>query len=139
MEICHEPFPYGTFVSFTSCHQIVIQIFHSPSFPFHYFILKDSQPLKIMNIVFSMNILPEWLRETYFVEAKQLKSKNKTYAQISHAATEFFKVFLNHKNRFELPYTKAEYRSNDVKSNSFNKWKAGAWASGTTMRLGWQL
>ena len=59
MEICHEPFPYGTFVSFTSCHQIVIQIFHSPSFPFHYFILKDSQPLKITNIVFpSPSLIP---------------------------------------------------------------------------------
>ena len=69
----------------------------------------------------SMHMLLERPGETYFAEAKQLKSKNKTCAQISPAAVEFFKVFLNHKNGFELPYVHAEYRTYDVKSNSFSK------------------
>ena len=71
----------------------------------------------------SMNVLLERPGETYFAEAKQLKSKNKTCAQISPAAAEFFKVFLNHKNGFEVPYAHTEYRTYDVKSNSFSKWK----------------
>ena len=69
----------------------------------------------------SMNVLLERPGETYFTEAKQLKSKNKTCAQISLAAAEFFKVFLNHKSGFDLPYAHTEYRTYDVKSNSFSK------------------
>ena len=68
-----------------------------------------------------MNVLLERPRETYFADAKQLKLKNKTCAQISLATTEFFKVFLNHKNGFELPYANAEYKTYDVMSNSFSK------------------
>ena len=83
-----------------------------------------------------MNVLLERPGETYFAEAKQLKSKNKTCAQISPAIAEFFKVFLNHKNGFEVPYVNAEYRSYDVKSNSFSKWKEGAWALGTVVEIG---
>nr|PNR39184.1 hypothetical protein PHYPA_019462 [Physcomitrium patens] len=49
----------------------------------------------------SINVLLERPGESYFAEAKQLKSKNKTCAQISPAAAEFFKVFLNHKNGFQ--------------------------------------
>ena len=56
--------------------------------------------------------------------------------QISPAASEFFKVFLNHKNGFELPYTHAEYRTYDVKSNSFSKWKEGAWAPSCAAEIG---
>ena len=65
-----------------------------------------------------------------------MKSKNKTCTQISPAAVEFFKVFLNHKNGFKLPYVKVEYRTYDVKSNSFSKMKAGAWAPGTVHEIG---
>ena len=78
----------------------------------------------------SMNVLLERPRETYFAEAKQLKSKNKTCAQISPAAAEFFKIFLNHKNGFKVPYAHTEYKTYNVKSNSFSKWKQGAWAPG---------
>ena len=77
-----------------------------------------------------MNVLLERPGETYFAEAKQLKSKNKTCAQISPATAEFFKVFLNHKNKIELPYAHVEYRTYDVKSNTFSKWKDNAWAPG---------
>ena len=84
----------------------------------------------------SMNVLLERPGETYFAEAKQLKSKNKTYAQISPAVVEFFKVFLNHKNGFELPYAHAEYRTYDVKSNTFSKWKDSAWAPGCAIEIG---
>ena len=59
----------------------------------------------------SMNLLLERLGETYFAEAKQLKSKNKTYTQISPSTAEFFKVFLKHKNGFEVPYANAEYNT----------------------------
>ena len=55
---------------------------------------------------------------------------------------EFFKVFLNHKNGFELPYAHAEYRTYNVKSNSFSKWKDDAWAPSYTVeiqRLAWRL
>ena len=83
-----------------------------------------------------MNVLLERPGDTYFAEAKQLKSKNKIYTKISPAATEFFKVFLNHKNRFKVPYANAEYRTYDVKSNSFSKWKEGAWAPGTAAEIG---
>ena len=83
-----------------------------------------------------MNVFLERPGEIYFAEAKQLKSKNKTCAQISLAVAEFFKVFLNHKNRFKLPYAHAEYMTYDVKSNSFNKWKEGAWASGCVVEIG---
>ena len=69
----------------------------------------------------SMNVLLERPGETYFAEAKQLKSTNKTCAQISPAAAEFFKVFLNHKKGFEVPYAHTEYRTYDMKSNSFSK------------------
>ena len=84
----------------------------------------------------SMNVLLERPGETYFAEAKQLKSKNKTCVQISPAAAEFFKVFLNHKKGFELPYAHTEYRTYDVKSNSFSKWKQGAWAPGCVAKIG---
>ena len=84
----------------------------------------------------SMNVLLERPGETYFTEAKQLKSKNKTCAQISLAATEFFKVFLNYKNGFELPYAHTEYKTYNVKSNSFSKWKEGAWAPGCAAKIG---
>ena len=83
-----------------------------------------------------MNVLLEQPGETYFAEAKQLKSKNKTRAQISPTAMEFFKVFLNHKSGFELPYTHREYKTYDVKSNSFSKWKEGAWTPGCTAEIG---
>ena len=56
----------------------------------------------------SISVLLERPGETYFVEAKQLKSKNKTCAQISLVTAEFFKVFLNHKKGFELPYAHTE-------------------------------
>ena len=84
----------------------------------------------------SMNVLLERPRETYFAEAKQLKSKNKTCVQISPTAAEFFKVFLNHKNGFKLPYAHAEYKTYDVKSNSFSKWKDGAWAPNCAVEIG---
>ena len=84
----------------------------------------------------SMNVLLERPRETYFAEAKQLKSKNKTCAQIYPAIAEFFKVFLNHKKGFEVPYAHTEYRAYDVKSNSFSKWKQGAWAPGCASEIG---
>ena len=74
----------------------------------------------------SMNVFLERPRETYFAEAKQLTSKNKSCAQISPTAAEFFKVFLNYKKGFEVPYAHTEYRTYDVKSNSFSKWKQGA-------------
>ena len=83
-----------------------------------------------------MNMLLDRPGETYFAKAKQLKSKNKTCAQISPAAAEFFKVFLNYKNGFELPYAHAEYRTYDVKSNSFSKWKEGAWAPSYVAEIG---
>ena len=86
-----------------------------------------------------MNVLLERSGETYFAKAKQLKSKNKTCAQISLAAAEFFKVFLNHKNGFELPYAHAEYRTYDVKSNSFSKWKEGTWAPGCAAKIGFAV
>ena len=84
----------------------------------------------------SMNVLLERPGETYFAEAKQLKSKNKTCVQISPAAAKFFKVFLNHKKGFEVPYAHTEYRTYDVKSNSFSKWKQGAWTSGCASEIG---
>ena len=84
----------------------------------------------------SMNVLLERPGETYFAEAKQLKSKNKTCTQISLTTAEFFKVFLNHKKGFELPYAHTEYRTYNVKSNSFSKWKEGAWAPGYTAEIG---
>ena len=84
----------------------------------------------------SMNVLLERPRETYFAKAKQLKSKNKTYMQISPAAAEFFKILLNHKNGFELPYAHAEYKTYDVKSNSFSKWKEGARAPDFAAEIG---
>ena len=84
----------------------------------------------------SMNVLLERPGETYFAEAKQLKSKNKTCTQISPTAAEFFKVFLNHKNGFKVPYAHTEYRTYDVKSNSFSKWKEGAWAPSCAAEIG---
>ena len=58
----------------------------------------------------SMNVLLERPGESYFGEAKHLKSKNKTCTQISLAAAEFVKVFLNHKKAFQLPNARAELR-----------------------------
>ena len=84
----------------------------------------------------SMNVLLEWPGETYFVEVEQLKSKNKTCIQISPAIAEFFKVFLNHKKGFEVPYAHMEYKTYDVKPNSFSKWKEGAWAPGCAVEIG---
>ena len=62
----------------------------------------------------SMNVLLDRPGEQYFTQAKQLKSKNKTCAQISPAAAEFFRVFLRHKSGFEKPIAQAEYRAYNV-------------------------
>ena len=43
---------------------------------------------------------------------------------------------MNHKNGFETPYARAEYKTYDVKSNSFSRWKEGAWALGITDEIG---
>ena len=83
-----------------------------------------------------MNILLKPLGESYFAEAKQLKSKNKTCMHISPPAAEFFKVFLNHKKGFQLLDASGEYRTYDVKSKSFNKWKDGTWAPSTANEIG---
>lgn len=69
----------------------------------------------------SINILLWRPGESYFAEAKQLKSKKKTFTQISLAAAEFFKLFLNHKNGCQMPYASAYYRTYDVRTNTFSK------------------
>lgn len=84
----------------------------------------------------SINVLLERPGESYFAEAKPLKSKNKTCAQISPAAAEFFKVFLNHKNGFQVPYASACYRTYDVRTNSFSKWKDNAWHNDSARDIG---
>ena len=35
-----------------------------------------------------------------------------------------------------MPYAHTEYRTYDVKSNSFNKWKQGTWAPGCAFEIG---
>ena len=84
----------------------------------------------------SMNVLLERPGEQYFTQAKQLKSKNKTCAQISPAAAKFFRVFLRHKSRFEKPIVQAEYRTYNVQRNTFSNWRAGTWDSDTMNHIG---
>ena len=43
---------------------------------------------------------------------------------------------MNHKKGFQFPDAKAEYRTYDVKSNSFTKWRDGAWAPTTANEIG---
>ena len=43
---------------------------------------------------------------------------------------------MNHKKGFELPYAHTEYKTYDVKSNSFSKWKEGSWAPGYKAKIG---
>ena len=45
-------------------------------------------------------------------------------------------VFLNHKRGFQLPDPRAKYRTYDVKSNSFSKWRDGMWAPTTKNEFG---
>ena len=84
----------------------------------------------------SMNVLLEHPGEQYFAQAKQLKSKNKTCAQISPAAAEFFRVFLKHKSGFEKPVAQAEYRTYNVQRNTFSDRRAGTWDSNTMNHIG---
>nr|PNR26859.1 hypothetical protein PHYPA_030340 [Physcomitrium patens] len=84
----------------------------------------------------SINVLLERPGESYFAEAKQLKYKNKTCVQISPAAAEFFKVFLNHKNGFQVPYTCAYYKTYDMRTNTFSKWKDNAWNNESARDIG---
>ena len=84
----------------------------------------------------SMNVLLDRFGEQYFAKAKQLKSKNKTCAQISPAAAEFFKVFLRHKSGFEKPVAQADYRTYNVQRNTFSDWRAGTWNSDTVNHIG---
>ena len=84
----------------------------------------------------SMNVLLEHPGEQYFTQAKQLKSKNKTCAQISLAAAEFFRVFLRHKSGFEKPIAQAEYWTYNVQRNTFSDWRAGTWDSDTVNHIG---
>nr|PNR27966.1 hypothetical protein PHYPA_028558 [Physcomitrium patens] len=69
----------------------------------------------------SINVLLEQPRESYFAEAKQLKSKNKTCAQISPAA---------------VPYACAYYKTYDVRTNTFSKWKDNAWNNESARDIG---
>nr|PNR52963.1 hypothetical protein PHYPA_009338 [Physcomitrium patens] len=84
----------------------------------------------------SIIVLLERPGESYFAEAKQLKSKNKTCMQISPAAVEFLKVFLNHKNGFQVPYACAYYKTYDVRTNTFSKWKDNAWNNESARDIG---
>nr|PNR52876.1 hypothetical protein PHYPA_009251 [Physcomitrium patens] len=84
----------------------------------------------------SIIVLLERPGESYFAQAKQLKSKNKTCAQISPAAAEFMKVFLNHKNEFQVPYACTYYKTYNVRTNTFSKWKDNAWNNESARDIG---
>ena len=83
-----------------------------------------------------MNVLLKRPKEQYFAQAKQLKSKNKTCAQISPAAAEFFKVFFRYKSGFEKPVAQAEYRTYNVQRYTFSDWRAGTWSSDIVNHIG---
>ena len=75
----------------------------------------------------SMNVLLERPGDAYFAAAKQLKSKNKSCAQISPGAAEFFQQFSKHKSGFEKPFAWANYRTYNASGNTFGEWPAGTW------------
>nr|PNR63283.1 hypothetical protein PHYPA_001708 [Physcomitrium patens] len=62
----------------------------------------------------SINVLLERLGESYFAKAKQLKSKNKTC----------------------VPYACAYYKTYDVRTNTFSKWKDNAWKNESARDIG---
>ena len=83
----------------------------------------------------TMNVLLERPGEAFFAERKQLKSKNKTAAQISPRAAEFFKVFLEKRNNFAKPTGVAYLRPYKISENQHTSWPKSGWLSNTATEI----
>ena len=83
----------------------------------------------------TMDVLLDRPGEAYFGKAKSVSQKNKTCAELSPQAFEFFKVFLQHKNSFEKPTAKGYYRPYVERTNLFADWPARVWTTKTVERM----
>jgi hypothetical protein len=83
-----------------------------------------------------MDIFLDLPGERYFSEAKMVRSRNKTCAQLSKEAFAFFQVFLEHKQKFVKSTASGYYRTYDENNNHHLDWPSGAWKVETTKRLG---
>ena len=79
----------------------------------------------------TMKVLLEQPGDEYWKDAKQIKSKNKTAADISPYAAQFFKVFLERRTNFVKPQSVAHYRPYDIATDKHADWPRGVWKDNT--------
>jgi len=83
----------------------------------------------------TLNILLIGPREEFFTAAKLPCDKNKTIAELSPCAKEFFYIFLSNKGKFVIPTGQANYRPYNSQSNIFSKWNDDTWTELTNQHL----
>lgn len=83
----------------------------------------------------TMDVLLDRPGERYFAEAKLVRARNKGCADLSEDALNFFKLFLEHKEKFVKPTSKGHFRPYDVTRNFHSQWPKDAWTEQTAKRL----
>ena len=83
-----------------------------------------------------MDVLLDRLGKAYFGQAKNKHAKNKTCAELSEDAYEFFKSFIKHKSMFKKPTAHGYYSPYEWSRNVHNNWPAKVWNADTSKRLG---
>ena len=83
----------------------------------------------------TMDILFDKPSDTYFVKAKSVSQKNKTYVELSPQAFEFFNMFLKHQNNFQKPSAMSFYGSYNDNSNIFRDWLGCIWQDDIVGRM----
>lgn len=83
----------------------------------------------------SLNVLLSGPGEEYFNAAKLPCNRNKSIAELSPFANEFFRVFLTNKGRFVIPSGKASYRPYDSKNDILSDWSDDGWTKSVVEHL----
>ena len=83
----------------------------------------------------TMDILLERPGEAYFGQAKSTYTKHKMCSKLSHEAYNFFKMFLDHKSKFERPSATAYYRPYELTRSYSIEWPSKSWTEETIKRL----
>lgn len=83
----------------------------------------------------SLNVLLTGPGEEFFTAAKLQCNKNKSIAELSPFADEFFRVFLSNKGRFVIPSGHASYCPYDSKNDILSDWSDDAWSESIADQL----
>jgi len=62
-------------------------------------------------------------------------NKNKSIGELSPLAKEFFKVFLESKDRFVMPKARAFYRPYKMKDDNLDEWVTKIWEDSLKLRI----